>query len=471
MKIKIRQILMNNNRGAALLMVMTAVSLLTVLLADFTYETKLNKIKIYNQQDKAQAKLNAEAALMTALARLSFYKEVRNYLEKNPDLKKQVDPKSIDFIYSMPFIFPIVLPKDANIMEKGALSDFQKYSLLKGSFQVSIDNAANLMNVNLLRVSKLKKKNEYVSDLEREEIDKKNKDAEGKNESTSGDEESGLDDLGDKEDPFNTDKRFGDLLTTAFNHEMETNEDFRDANKDVDPLKLIQTLKYYVSDKNSNVKEQYPDAVSLFEQSGISPKFAPLSSITEIHSVPGFTDEIFNLIRDEITVHGSVFIDVNKLTEKGLKNMFPNIDEEQSKAFFDYRDNTEDPHYFQSLKEFRDYIVNQARIVSSVVFERRMKEFAKAGIKFGTSSTLFRVLAQGEFNNAKYSITAFVTLPAKPLPKDSKKNANNEDQGKKYDDFGNPIPEDKKNKNGKAKKSVPPLELLDPEVVEISVNI
>ncbi len=462
---------MNNNKGAALLMVMTAVSLLTVLLADFTYETKLNKIKIYNQQDKAQAKLNAEAAMMVAMARLSFYKEVRNYLEKNADLKKQIDPKSIDFIYSMPFMYPIVLPKTANIMEKGALSDFQKYALLKGSFQVSVDNAANLMNVNLLRVSKLKKKNDYVTDLEREELDKKNKENAEKGIPESDEEGSGLDEPGSGEDDaFNTDKRFSDLLTTAFNHQMETNEDFRDSNKDVDPLKLIQNLKYYVSDKNSNVRELYPDAPNLFEQNGISPKFAPLSSISEIHSVPGFTDEIFELIRNEITVHGSVFIDVNKLTDKGLKNMFPNIDEEQTKAFFDYRDNTEDPHYFQTLKEFRDYVVNQGRIVSSVVFDRRMKEFAKAGIKFGTSSTLFRILAQGEYNNAKYSITAYVTLPAKPLPKESKKK-NGADQNKSYDDFGNPLPENSNKKKDKAKKVFPPLELLDPEVVEISVNI
>ena len=54
---------MSSEQGIALLMVMGVIAILTFLLADFTFETKLNKIKIYNQQDKIQARLNAESQL------------------------------------------------------------------------------------------------------------------------------------------------------------------------------------------------------------------------------------------------------------------------------------------------------------------------------------------------------------------------------------------------------------------------
>ena len=47
--------------GVALLMVMSSISIMAFLLADLTYETQLNQLRVYNLQDKLQAQLNAEA--------------------------------------------------------------------------------------------------------------------------------------------------------------------------------------------------------------------------------------------------------------------------------------------------------------------------------------------------------------------------------------------------------------------------
>ena len=71
---------LKNENGIALLMVMGVIAILTFLLADFTFETKLNKIKIYNQQDKIQALLNAESGINFAQAKLRLYQEGKNLI-------------------------------------------------------------------------------------------------------------------------------------------------------------------------------------------------------------------------------------------------------------------------------------------------------------------------------------------------------------------------------------------------------
>ncbi|MDA9793262.1 hypothetical protein N9B72_01630, partial [Bacteriovoracaceae bacterium] len=99
--------LLRSNDGIALLMVLTSVTILTALLAEFSFETKVNKIKSYNLQDKLQAKLNAEAALQFSMARLRLYKESFNYVEANSDAKSFVDQKMLNQIWQVPFVFPI----------------------------------------------------------------------------------------------------------------------------------------------------------------------------------------------------------------------------------------------------------------------------------------------------------------------------------------------------------------------------
>jgi type II secretory pathway component PulK len=75
-------------KGMALLMVMSSIAILTYLLADFTFETKVHQIKAYNAQDRAQARLTAEAGISFSLGKLRIYQELRNRLEKNKNIKK-----------------------------------------------------------------------------------------------------------------------------------------------------------------------------------------------------------------------------------------------------------------------------------------------------------------------------------------------------------------------------------------------
>ena len=126
--------------GIAILMVMSAIAILSFLLIDFTFDVKVNKLRVYNQQDKIQAKLNAEAGLNFALAKMRLYQEGRNILEKNEQLKASVGERPLESIVTQPFIYPIpeALFSGANLVQKDAITKFIEQIVLKGELSVSV---------------------------------------------------------------------------------------------------------------------------------------------------------------------------------------------------------------------------------------------------------------------------------------------------------------------------------------------
>ena len=70
----------NNHNGIAIGMVLTSIVILTTIIANFSFESNINKIKAYNIEDRGKAKLTAESGLQFAMARLRLYKEAYNFL-------------------------------------------------------------------------------------------------------------------------------------------------------------------------------------------------------------------------------------------------------------------------------------------------------------------------------------------------------------------------------------------------------
>ena len=91
-----------NEKGVAILLVLTSITILTYVLVDFTFGTKINKIRIQNSEDKAQARFNAQAGLIFAMSRLKIYKEAFNLLEKNKGLKERVGDTNLEKIVTLP---------------------------------------------------------------------------------------------------------------------------------------------------------------------------------------------------------------------------------------------------------------------------------------------------------------------------------------------------------------------------------
>jgi len=447
---KMKKIL-KNEKGVALLLVMSSITILTYVLADFTFGTKLNKIRVQNVQDKLQAKLNAQAGLLFTLGKLRIYKESWNLLEKNKSLKEKIDPAMLQDTILMPFIYPIPLTKEANLIQKGAIEEFHKEIHLPGSLSIFTNIVSGFLNINNLIIQKEKKED-------------KNKDADD----TFDDEK--------KSEPMhvNVEKKMIEALTQIMDNKKETDEEFDLLYGRLEPEKLIKELKYYVNNPKNYEESDKAQVDAIFVENEITPKHGPLTSLDELYLLPSWPDAIVDIMKDQLSVHEVSVIPLNEINDAQLKLIFSDINDDQVKDFFKYRDGSEeeklDPNPFKSEAEFKSYIINDLALVDDTAYQKSIQKLAEAGLVLGTAGKLFRVIIKGEYGRASYKLTAYIDLPIKPAPKAKKKAKNEGEEDPKK------APEDEKAEEvidedyDKKKKEAPPKILLEPRVVEIKIG-
>jgi hypothetical protein len=437
---KILKFTLADQSGIAIIMVMTTVALLTFILAQLVFETKLNKIKVYNYQDKAQARLNAEAGLRFSLAKLRLYMEGRNLLEKNTDLKGTIKPSSIEQAVTTPFMYPIPILGSANIIQKTAIEEFTKNTLLKGKLTVEMRPVSGFLNPNNLRV--VPKKEDEEDEDEEEEEEEEN---------------------GGGSPALYIEKTLTEALSAAMQKKREEDDIFDEVYGNLNPELLIKELKYYVNSPEFFEDVERAEIEAIYLANDVTPKHAPMSSLDELYLLEGWSDSIIDLIKDRLTVHESSVIQVNEITENQLKIIFPDISKEQIEEFFNYRDGNEDlkeeGKEFKDAADFKNIIVNDLGIMDSASYDSRIKEFEKAGLKIGVAGKLFKVISIGKMNRSKYTLTAFIDLPIKPYIPKIKEEEEKEEEEKEEEE------KEEEEEEEKAKQ-----ELMLPRVIEIRID-
>jgi len=448
------------------MLVLGVITILTFLLADFTFETKLNKIKIYNQQDKIQARLNAESGLNFALAKLRLYQEGRNKIEKDENLKSAFPSSSLEEIIIQPFIYPIPISSKSNIIQRTALDEFTKKILFRGELSVTFTKLSGFLNPNGLRILPPKKNN--------------NPDAAAPGfpggedgltppppPATDPDDPDQKKAKGEKPDVI-IEKKIVETLTRLLKDKSDSDEDFHTKYANLDPQALVKELKYYVNDSALFQDSSRPDIESKFAQKNITPKHAPLASIDELYLLPSWDDAIVDLIKDRLSVHEVSVISINEITIEDLKILFPGINNIQIEEFFKYRDGDEDKKIkgkkFKNQEDFKAAVVTTLGIVTDSEFNERISELKQAGLTIDTSGKLYKVTSRGVFNNAVYNLIAYIDMPIKPTPP-KKKLPNSPGVP------GNDPPQDPPaDPNDKKEDKPEPTELLLPRVIELRLE-
>lgn len=445
--IKDFKIITKNEGGIAIMLVITAIVLLSMIMISFSFDSNINKIKVFNIEDRGQAKLTAESGLQFAMARLRLYKEAFNYLQKNEAAKDFATPDVINSIWNFPFVFPIPVSSTMNQIQKDSIEKFldKENNYLEGTLKLTINNIANKINLNMIRASLLAAAEESEKDETNEEKEE------------------------DKE--FNTENQIIKSLKYSVEKKSESDDVFQGKYYGFDPIMLVNILKLNISDPQS--LQDSGGALGEFDRINITPKKAPFASFSEIYSLPGWDDELVELIKNEFTVHGAIMIDLNKITDKMLRLLIPRINDEEVKEFFEYKDDPEDPKTFNTKEDFKKYIVQIGNILSSEDFDERMTKFENQGLKFGPTPSLFKVISVGGKGRANYTITAYISIPAQPLVKATPPKTENPDQKEINENkTEEELEEERKAEEAKkaeaAKKQK--TQLLEPRIIEIFIN-
>lgn len=441
--------IISSQEGVAILMVMTTIALMAFLLAEFTFDTKVNKLKVYNIQDREQARLNAESGLKFAMAKMRIYKEGFNLLQKNESAKSAFPQTKLESIITQPFMFPVPIAKGANVIQKNAIDEFTKNSLIRGSLMIEISQVSGFLNPNGLRIPK-----------------------------PTANEEKKTDD--EKNTPHAiVEKQFIDTLTQAWQQKKDNDEEFNAQYANLNITNLVRELKYYVNSPGLTGDQDVGEIENLYSSKNISPKNAPMSSISEMYLLQGWDDAIIDLIKDRLSVHEVSIIPLNQITKEQLRLIFPAITDEQLADFFKYRDGSagsktsneeqNDPHPFSSEEEFKNLIVGQLNIVSDPQYAERIKELEKAGYRLGVAGKLFKIISKGEYGRAQYTLVAYVDLPLKPTPPAPPSTKSTVAPTTDSDDI-KPADEAKAPTTDSTPTTKKPLELLEPRIVEIRTN-
>jgi type II secretory pathway component PulK len=448
-----------NEKGSiAISMVITAVMILSPLMINFSYDSNINKLKVYNMEDRSKAKLSAESALQFAMVRLKLYQQAFNYLEENKSAKDIVKPETLDSIWNFPFIYPIPITKKMNAIQKESIGKFEEKTILDGSMRLLITNISNKMNLNMMRLSLLS------------DIQKKNQQKPDEAKPDEGDEE------------YNIESQLLKTLTDAIESKSQSDEDFNAKYYGMEIEPLINELKYSLSDPNSI--EDKAGADDKYQDANLSPKSAPFASFSEMNALPGWPDDITDLIKNEFTIHGAIMIDLNKITDKLFKLLIPDASEEDIKEFFEYKNDPEDPKHFNSVEDFKKYIVSVGNIMNESDFTNRFAKFAAQGLNFGPTPTLFKVTSTSTVGRSTYNLTAYVVIPAQPKPKKPESTTPEKDtdgdgiKDSEDDDIdGDGIPNDEDDdidgdgkKNTDVDKDDNKTLLLSPRIVEIIIG-
>lgn len=455
---------LSSDSGMALMMVMGVIALLTFLLADFTFETKLNKIKVYNQQDKIQARLNAESGLNFALAKLRMYQEGRNKIEKDESIKSAFPTSDLEAIIIQPFMYPIPAPKGAGIIQRTALEEFNKKTMFRGEVSVTFTKISGFLNPNGLRLKTAKPGTEPGKDAAFEEPDDEEDE---KTPTTPGTDKK----KGERADVI-IEKKIAETLQRLLKDKSDVDEDFHSKYSNVDPVYLVKELKYYVNDSAQFTDSQKPEIESKFSQKNITPKHAPLASIDELYLLPSWDDALVDLIKDRMSVHEVNVISINELTIQDLKILFPSINDVQVEEFFKYRDGDPDKkikaNKFKNAEDFKNVVVSTLNIVSDTEYQDRMSELKQAGLTIDTAGKLYKVNSRGVFNNAVYNVIAYIDLPIKPTPV-KPKTPGTPGTDTTPDEPGVTTPEGGK-PGGEKEEKTQPVELLLPRVIEMRLE-
>ncbi|MCM2349103.1 MAG: type II secretion system protein GspK [Bacteriovoracaceae bacterium] len=444
--------ILKNERGVAIMMIMTAIILLMAIYGEFTFESKISRIKATNILDRAQSKLLAESGMQLAITRLRLYKEAYNKVQGNANAKNAVPSQLLNQLWEVPFIYPIPVGGNASRAFKDTVEKFEAESLLEGEMKVSIQNISNRLNLNLLRI----------------DMTKYNPDPNAEPEDTSSTinmaDNAILTDV-------SVDQSLYFLLKRLVDEKKEKDEAFEDRYSNLNYQELLTSLKYYMSDFGSMAQDPLAgEAETNFQRIPLTPKFGPLSSASELYAIPGWNDELIELIQNEFSVYPSTQIDFNKLTANMLRILIPSMTEDDVREFFLWRDDPEKPQFINTKEDFKKYIVTQERLMQETDFDNRLKLFESKGITFGSNPNLFKIVSEGSYNRSIYTLVAYVVLP-KSEPTVSKcpegqigtpPNCRLPNPGEEV-----PPPVNNNNNNNQPDQNT---QLLEPRIIEIQIN-
>jgi type II secretory pathway component PulK len=389
-----------DSSGIALFMVIAAVSVLAILVTEFTYIAQVSQMIAFGGLDQTQAHYLAKSGLKISLLRLKAYQQVKtlaNSLGGGAGIPGV--PKSLlEKIWSFPFFYPIPtnIP-GMSINEKEAIEKFTKESGFEGKFSALIESESSKYNLNLLLGGYAPSATPVASPSPNTSPvppQNPNPQAQAPNPNASF-------------NPQDAQVSLYDYLNALWLQKLDVDPDFASMYRDLRLGDLVDGIAGWAD----RTHERRMSA----SQDKVPPKKAPFYSVSELHMVPMMDDELYQLFAPNLTASTTSGININTMQEATLRAILRNnITKDEGVEFFKFRDNEDVDNKFKKEDDFFNYLsknVNAYKNNQQMITDLKNNLIARQ-IRLVTDESNFKIVVQAQVNSATRTIEAWVTLGA-----------------------------------------------------------
>ncbi len=385
--------------GIALFMVIGAMTVLSLIVTEFTYVAQVNARMAFDGLDQVKAHYLAKSGLKISLLRLKAYQNVKA-IAGGKEGSAMLPKGLLEKIWNFPFFYPI--PTDLPGMttaDKDRIQTFTKDSKFEGRFSAAIESESGKYNLNLL-----------LSPFAPPSPSSSPSPVAGSPPPSQGPDETSPN---PKANPspgapaqFSAEaaqKSLADYLGAILESKFQSDEAFANEYRD---FKLGDLMDNLISWADHTYERRGGST------SQLPPKGAPFYTLSELHQIEPMDDRLYELFSSNLTVSTTPGINVNTMNEATLKALVPGISEEEVKDFFKFRDSPDEDNLFKKDEDFFKYLQLNVSVLSST--PQSLEEFktglTKRGVRIVTDETQFKITVQAVVKKATRLIEAWVTL-------------------------------------------------------------
>jgi hypothetical protein len=379
-------------------MVIASVSILAILVTEFTYIAQVSQAIAFGGLDQAKAHYLAKSGFKLSLLRLKAYQQVKSYVGQMGAAGAVVPKNLIEKVWSFPFFYP--LPTNIPGMsstEREMIDKFQKESGFEGKFSAVIEAETSKYNLNMI----LPNFGPSPAPVPSASPSPRGDGAGG----------GGGNPPPKQFDPLEARNSLGTYLTSIWQQKLEVDPDFASLYRDLRMDDLLDSIVSWADRTYDRRISTSLDKVPL--------KKAPYYSPRELLMIPLMDDELYKLFSPNLTASTTPGININSIQEPTLRALVPNMTKEEVAEFFKFRDSEEADNRFRNPDDFYKYIVkyiNAYRNNQSAV-DALKADHAKRNIVLVVDESMFKITVQAQVNSAVRTFEAWVTLgPNSPTP-------------------------------------------------------
>lgn len=401
-------------KGIALFMVVAGISVLSILVTEFTYIAQVNQKMAFDGLDQIKAHYLAKSGFKLSLLRLKAYVTVKGVAKSlggassggsgdasggggMPGVPKAVLEKiwSFPFMYPIPTNIPGMTPGDKDRIEK-----FQKSTNLEGRFTSLIESESSKYNLNMILAPYAPKTTASPSPTP----------------TTS--PQPGASPTPAPSPKFDVEQARTSLqeyLSEILARKFEADPDFAAEYRD---FRIEEFMDHLVGWADPSYQKRTPAR----GKDEIPPKKGPFYSLSELRMLPGMDDRLYELFEPALTVSTTPGINVNTMGEATLRALVPQMSEEESKEFFKFRDSEEEDNLFKEPDDFFKYLQKGVAAFqgNEELINQLKQNLQKRNIRVVVDETEFKISVTAEVNQTMKRLEARVTLTGKKTTTNNK---------------------------------------------------